>query len=82
MTFEELKTEAEKQGYKLVKRKQNEVFLPCICGANRREMWHTTNEDWKIKLVCYKCGLSVTGKNMADAKRRWNEYMKHERKEI
>lgn len=45
MTFEELKTEAEKQGYKLVKRKQNEAFLPCICGANRMLKDKAESED-------------------------------------
>lgn len=48
-------------------------FEPCLCGCNRRERWF-----WEsgMKLVCKNCGLSVTGNNEQDAKRRWNEYMK------
>lgn len=82
MTLIELQYEAEKLGYKLVKRKQTEKFLPCICGCNRRESWYSNNEDWEVKLVCYRCGLSVTGKNEKDAKRKWNEYVRAEKEEV
>ena len=76
MTEEELKAEAKRMGYSLIKRPKAERFLPCLCGKNRRERWYTNNEDWSVKLVCYYCGLSVTGKNEKDAKRKWNEYMR------
>lgn len=48
-------------------------FVPCICGRNRREKWISTDE---VRYVCRNCGLSVVGTNEADAKRKWNAYMK------
>lgn len=76
MTLDELKAEADKLGYRLTKKTQNEKFLPCICGCNKRDTWHSISEEWRVKLVCRKCGLSVTGKNEKDAKRNWNDYMR------
>ena len=75
MTLDELKAEAKRRGYSLVKRPKTEKYLPCICVKNRLESWYANEEDWSVKLVCYHCGLSVTGKNEKDAKRKWNEYM-------
>ena len=53
--------------------KKYEKFLPCLCGKNARDRWYSKGE---VKLVCKYCGLSVSGKNGADAKRRWNDYMR------
>lgn len=51
-------------------------YEPCLCGTNRRDKWFSTEG---VKLVCKNCGLSVSGNNEADAKRRWNNYMKEGR---
>ena len=48
-------------------------FVPCICGTNRRERWFSKEG---VRYVCKNCGLSVDGANEADAKRKWNAYMK------
>nr|DAI22733.1 MAG TPA: hypothetical protein [Caudoviricetes sp.] len=76
MTFEELKTEAKKQGYKLVKAKPSVKFLPCICGGKRREWWSRMNINFKEErsVVCLKCGLRspwIVGSDNA-LKTAWN----------
>ena len=73
MTIEQLQKEAEKLGYKLVKIKSYERFLPCICGCNQREFWTCYGGEDPILFVCKKCGKKATGKNKADAKRNWNK---------
>ena len=41
MTFEELKTEAERQGYKLVKKPiPLPKIHPCTCGRKKMETWY------------------------------------------
>lgn len=57
--------------------KPYERFEPCLCGCNRRDKWvgFGGGEEF-VRYVCMKCGLSVDGKNGADAKRKWNEYMR------
>lgn len=71
MTFEELKAEATRQGYNLVKMKPKERFLPCTCGCNQRTHWFSTVYD-SITLECKRCEFKVSGKSEADAKRNWN----------
>ena len=51
MTVEELKVEAAKLGYYLIKKPDK--YIPCTCGANsRRFRWI----DNKPTLTCSKCG--------------------------
>lgn len=69
MTLEELKKEADRFGYNLVKKSRPDKLLPCKCGHNRREHWHMQHG---VKLKCMGCGEEVVGKNMADAMRNWN----------
>lgn len=38
MTLEELKAEAKRQGYKLIK-DENIHFEPCLCGGTRHGRW-------------------------------------------
>ena len=76
MTLEELKSEANKLGYNLVKKREYIKFLPCTCGCNRREHWvrsYIDSDEIKVLLVCAKCGREVDGKNLDAAKRAWNE---------
>lgn len=74
MTIEELQKEANKLGYKLVKHDSYERMVPCKeCGSKRRRTWYGPN--YRI-LECMKCGYSVKGKTIADAKRNWNIAMR------
>ena len=75
MTFEELKEEAEKQGYTLVKFKKRERLLPCVCGHNRRTEWQSTLKD-SVTLECNTCGLTAEGRSRAEAVRNWNEMIR------
>ena len=83
MTYEELKTEADKLGYNLVKKNQYIKFLPCTCGSNRR---HTVfcvccekYPDGGLLFECNKCGKSSpVGKHYADAKAKWNKMIQGE----
>jgi hypothetical protein len=76
MTLENLKIEADKLGYKLVKKTTREPLLPCTCGVNSRSMWFCTNEGKKVFYVCNGCGKKVYGKNQTDLRRNWNKTIK------
>lgn len=75
---EELKVEAEKLGYKLVKYQPYERLLPCICGCKARRTWyiHNNNIEDNIKFECSRCGRYVTGKNKKEAKINWNKMIR------
>lgn len=81
MTVEELKEEAKKLGYNIIKIKKTERLLPCTCGNNRREHWHGINiksgMPYEI-LKCTKCGKEVKGDSKDDAIKKWNEMIKKE----
>ena len=53
LTLQELKAEAKRQGYKLIK-DENIKFEPCLCGGTRREWWSGPEGN---KVVCLRCGL-------------------------
>ena len=46
MALEELKTEAKRQGYKLIKAKRPR-FEPCLCGHNVHQ-WCSGPEGWMV----------------------------------
>lgn len=81
MTLEELKAEAKRQGYKLIK-DENIQFEPCLCGGTRREWWSGPEGH---KVVCLRCGLESPwvprskGKN--GVKKAWNATILEKRKE-
>lgn len=58
-----------------------EKLLPCICGCKRREHWYNSDREKGIILKCSKCGFKATGKNEADARRKWNEAVKEKLEE-
>ena len=72
MTFEELKQEAKKQGFNLVKQP---VYIPlakCSCGASRsvRCLYSIYGDRYK----CIKCGLEGNpGKTNRQARENWNK---------
>ena len=53
MTLEELKAEAKRQGYKLIKAKRPR-FETCLCGHNVHQ-WVSGPEGWAV--YCKHCGL-------------------------
>lgn len=81
MTLEELKAEAKRQGYKLIK-DENIRFEPCLCGGARREWWSGPEGH---KVVCLRCGLESPwvprskGKN--GVKKSWNAMILEKRME-
>lgn len=76
MTFEELKAEAKRQGYKLMKKQENVSvrLLPCTCGVKRPTKWYVIGDDNVGECYkCDKCGKrGKTGKNTREAKINWN----------
>lgn len=83
MTLEELKTEAKKQGYRLIPITKKEPFLPCTCGCNRRTHWWKwdINRDVYI-LRCERCGKEARGSSELEVRRNWNEMIRKERNEL
>ena len=76
MTFEELKAEADRQGYYLEKKKIYIKLLPCICGKKRINVWCSSNGTWFY--ICPECGReSQPSKTQIGAKRNWNSLMEH-----
>ena len=81
LTLQELKAEAKRQGYKLIK-DENIKFEPCLCGGTRREWWSGPEGN---KVVCLRCGLESPwvpkskGKN--GVKKAWNTMIFEQRKE-
>ena len=73
MTLEELRTEAHKQGYSLVKKK-NKKLLPCTCGHQSRSRRHIFRDgkDY-IEIICNKCGKNVRGTSEQVAINNWNK---------
>ena len=84
MTYEELKTEAEKLGYKLIKKQEYIRFLPCTCGCNVRHHHTIPPRDGHPRLYFYKCsGCFKEGpkaKTERDAKIAWNKMIEEETK--
>ena len=81
MTLEELKAEANAQGYNLIPQKKQEKFIPCTCGCNRREHWiQFVDGGIETTLKCCKCGKKASGMSEAEAKRNWNEMIREERR--
>lgn len=76
MTIEELKKEADKLGYSLLKKTKYEPLIPCKeCGGKRRRMWSRFVDGHTIySMQCIKCGFTVDGsaRTEAEAKKLWN----------
>jgi len=79
MTLEELKAEAKRQGYKLIKAKRPR-FEPCLCGYNVHQWVHGPEGR---AVYCKHCGLEspwVQG-GETDVREAWNEMIREKRKE-
>lgn len=79
MTLEELKIEASKLGYILVKHTTIPKLLTCTCGHNRRTHWFNSKENTHT-LVCKNCGKKVKGNSKTDAINNWNKIIESELK--
>ena len=73
MTFEELKSEAKRQGYKLIK-DDPKSKLPCICGCKKRlgTYWFVSREKADVTIYCPVCNREAIGKNEQEAIENWN----------
>ena len=76
MTFEELKTEAQKQGYTLCKFQPHIKLKPCTCGCNRREHWYGIDPPFILR--CKKCGREAYGSTEKEAREVWNMMIESE----
>lgn len=77
LTLDELKAEAKRQGYKLIKDNPIPKFNPCICGANHRTEWKNTRGAYCYE--CMECGrTSSWGDNRREARENWNRMVTDE----
>lgn len=78
MTLEELKAEAKRQGYKLIKVKTPR-FEPCLCGHNVHQ-WVSGPKGWAV--YCKHCGLNSpwAAKNKTAVIEAWNEMIRARRR--
>ena len=78
MKLEELKADAAKHGYALVKKREYVRLEPCICGHERRHK-ERSSRGWYF--WCKKCGF--TGGQISSSERAariaWNEAVKREK---
>ena len=79
MTFEELKAEATKQGYVLIKRQERVNLLDCTCGGKKRRSWSKIKDNKTFAgLECIRCGKMVWGEDTLDARIKWNKMIEEE----
>lgn len=73
MTLEELKIEAEKYGYTLVKKQDPITLLPCPnCGCKKTGEWHVISGG--VQRICHSCGFKgYVHTSKIGAKRGWND---------
>lgn len=73
MTFDELKLEAKKYGYRLEKIQEPVILLPCpICGKKRTAEWYQQG-GLRFRQCC-NCGFTGNyGENSKEAKLEWNK---------
>lgn len=81
MTLDELKIEAGKLGYKLVKNQPHIKLLPCTCGRKRVREWYDVgfNVSDRYFYVCPRCEKkSSSAKTRREARIAWNEMIEKE----
>ena len=83
MTFEELRAEANKQGYNLIKRPDPMPKLKqCICGRKQIGLWNRWFDSTdKFQYSCPKCGRqpNIWAKSVREARSIWNEMIDREK---
>lgn len=79
MTVEELKTEAKKLGYNIIKIPEPlESLLPCVCGHKKPTLWYGGFSFEQYK--CPVCGRAGEPGRKREARHNWNEMVKAEMK--
>ena len=76
MGLEELKAEAAKLGYNLVKKQPYIKLSCCTCGENKPIEWLYYTEENKVMRIykCDNCGLSaLPAKTNRQARENWNQ---------
>ena len=84
MTIEELKNETNKLGYRLVKKPERVIMLPCpVCGGRASGDWYDVSKSNACRFKqCDCCDFrGGYGKTMLEAKKKWNEAVLEYRKE-
>ena len=77
MTFEELKAEANRQGYKLTKAIKYEKLKPCSCGESRRIQQELSINPKGKYYRCAKCGRKgEIANSWYQARINWNKGVK------
>ena len=78
MELRELKQEAKKAGFYLLKAQPREKLLPCTCGCKKRRTLYSPKG---VVLECTKCGRHTRyAKNPTDARAFWNAGIRAEMK--
>lgn len=74
MTYEELKNEANKMGYRLVKKKEYVPHKRCKCGS-RGSLWYgCINGKADYSILCENCYIRTNSyRSERDAWREWNK---------
>lgn len=77
MTVEELKAEAKKLGYKIIKVPEKIEKLGCVCGASSRcvQQWYHFGTN-TLFFKCKKCGRK-SKEAKTEAIKLWNEAVKN-----
>lgn len=76
MNLEELKAEAAKLGYNLVKKQPYIKLSHCTCGEKKpSELFYYTEENGEMRFYkCDNCGLSaLPAKTDRQARENWNQ---------
>lgn len=75
MNITELKAEAKKHGYYLVKSPSYTRMLPCTCGSKRRRCYVESSKGKVLYgFTCIKCGNEGPKRRSIDeARQAWNE---------
>lgn len=75
MKLEELKSEAAKLGYNLVKKQPYIKLSPCTCGEKKPHEWFCTGENRGMRFYkCDNCELSApSAKTNREARENWNK---------
>lgn len=83
MTYEELKTEANKMGYSLVKKKEYVPHKKCKCGG-RGGTWYNCADGNTTRFVkCERCDIRTNDyKSEVDAWREWNKMQEEQDEEL
>lgn len=83
MTFEELKAEADRQGYVLIKKPDPmPKLMPCVCGRKRIGLWNRWVDNvGMFKYRCPRCDKQseVWAKSVREARSIWNDMIDKEK---